>query len=294
MPDELSRQELAANYGFALAFMESDPDLKKLFRQATRHTWTSAMFVAKLRDTKWFKKHSASVRNAIMQETADPATYKANIAQMTSTVKDAWGRMFGGANFNAKQMRAWAETAHRMGWSEAQLVDQLTKGVDFQKLLTNKRLGGTAAETKGQIDQLVSAYGLTFGDRWKGTQLEKIMQGDDTVAGVKDRLRALAMQEYGAFADRIQGGESVQEIADPYVQQMADLLEINPYDLTLKDKTIQNALKQRTPDGKAAAMDLHTFADVVRKDNRWQYTDNAKKQVSTVASSLFKSFGLQA
>jgi hypothetical protein len=285
---------MAANYGFALAFMESSPELKKLFNQAVRGTWTADKFIAKLRDTKWFKHHSANVRNAIMQETSDPATYKANVDQMVATVRDTWGSMFGASGMSDKQLRSWAETAHRMGWSEAQLVDRMTQGLNYRKLLKSNALGGKAAEAKGQVDNLLANYGIDLGDKWKAAQLEKIMEGDDSIQGVQGRVRDLAMREYKAFADRIAAGETVSEIADPYVQKMASLLELNPHDVGLQDKMIQNALKQSTPDGKPAAMDLATFQDFVRKDKRWQYTDNAKKQVADVTENLLRSFGVLA
>jgi hypothetical protein len=294
VPDGIDRDEMAANYGFALAFMESNPELKKLFNNAVRQTWTADKFIARLRNTTWFKKHSANVRNAIMQETSDPATYKANVNQMYATVKDSWGSMFGGASMNNKQLRTWAETAHRMGWSEAQLVDRMTRGINYRKLLRSNALGGKAAEVKTQMNSLLANYGIDLGDNWKAKQLEKLMEGDDTVQGVQGRVQELAMREYKAFADRIQAGETVMEIADPYMQKMASLLELNPNDVALKDKMIQSALKQTSNDGKHAAMDLHTFEDFVRKDKRWQYTDNAKKQVGDVTESLLRSFGLLA
>lgn len=294
MPDGIDRDEMAASYGFALAFMESSPDLKKLFNQAVRQTWTADKFIAKLRATKWFKTHSANVRNAIMQETSDPATYKANVAQMTATVRDTWGGMFGTAQMSPKQLKAWAETAHRMGWSEAQLVDRMTRGVSYKKLLKSNSLGGKAAEAKGQLESLIANFGVDLGANWKAAQLEKIMEGDDSIQGVQGRVRDLAMREYKAFADRIAAGETVSEIADPYVQKMSALLELNPHDVGIQNQLIQKALKQKTPDGKPAAMDLADFQDFVRKDKRWQYTDNAKKQVSDVTESLLRSFGVLA
>ena len=49
-------------FGFALAFMNSNPELKHLFDQAVKHSWLAAEFIARLRGTKWFKHHSAAVR----------------------------------------------------------------------------------------------------------------------------------------------------------------------------------------------------------------------------------------
>ena len=292
--DGINQQQMAANYGFAMAFLNSDPELMALFNQAVKQTWDTNMFIAKLRNTKWFQKHSASVRNAIMQETSDPATYKQNVDQMFSTVQDSWGAMFGTEGMDPKQMRTWAETAYRMGWSQAQLMDHMSAGLNYRKLLRKNELGGKAAETSAQIDQLTGNYGVDLGNNWKAAQLEKIVEGSDTIGGVQDRVRQLAMNEYKAFADRISAGETVSEIADPYVQKMSSLLELAPGNIGLKDKMIQQALKQQTPDGKPAAMDLAAFADHVRSDKRWQYTDNAKQEVGNVTANLLRSFGILA
>lgn len=290
--DGINRRTMASRYGFALAFMESDPELKKLFNNAVRNTWAPEMFVARLRDTEWFKKNSANVRNAIMQETADPATYESNLQQMMATVQDTWGALFGEDGTNPKELKAWAETAHRMGWSEAQLIDRMTRGVDFQKTLTSDRIGGKAAEVKGQLDSLLSNYGLKMGDNWKASQLEKLVEGNDTVEGLRLRVQEMAMREYSGFADRIQGGETLMDIADPYMSKMADLLELNPHDVNLQNDLIQKALKQQAPDGKPAAMDLYSFEKEVRADQRWQYTKNARQEVSGVTEKLLRSFGV--
>lgn len=292
--DNWNRHQMAHDYGFALAFMESNPELKKLFNQAVKQSWDTNKFIAKLRDTKWFKHHSANVRNAIMQQTSDPATYKANVKAMQATVRDTWGQMFGKDMMDLKQIHQWAETAHRMGWSEAQLIDRMTAGIKWGKLLSSNALGGKAAEYDSQMGALIQNYGLDLGKKWRANQLEKLMEGNDTITGIQHRVRDLAMHEYKAFADRIAGGETVMDIAEPYMQKMADLLELNPNDIALKDKMIQAALKQTGPKGQHAAMDLHTFEDFVRRDKRWQYTDNAREQVTAITADLLRSFGLIA
>src|SRR5690348_14279210 len=150
--DTINQQKMANSYGFALAFMNSDPELKHLFAAAVKNTWDPSMFTAKLRNTKWFKTHSAAVRNAIVMKTSDPASYKAEVDKMFASVKDAWGHAYGDGTQPA-QLHAWAETAFRMGWSQEQLMDQMGQSVNFAAMLTNKNLGGTAAQTKSQLDE---------------------------------------------------------------------------------------------------------------------------------------------
>ena len=292
MVDRIERETMAAEFGFALSFMNSDPELKKLFNQAVAGSWDANRFIAKLRNTDWFQSHSASVRNAILQQTADPKTYQASVNQMFATVRDTYGSMFGTAMMDNKQMRAWAETAHRMGWSEAQLRDRLTNSMNFRKLMRQRQMGGAAAQTEQQIQSLETAYGVKLGKQWRARQLERVMKGDDTIDGVASRLREIAMREYQGWASQLASGQTIQDIAEPYIQRMADLLELNPADVEVFDNKIQAALKQRTKDGKPAAMDLNSFADEVRKDKRWQYTDNAREQMSSIVADLGRSFGL--
>lgn len=288
--DTLSSTQLASNYGFALAFMDSDPELKSLFGQAVKGGWDATMFQAKLRNTKWFKHHAANVRNAILMKTSDPATYKASVDAMYSKVKDAWGKTFG--DMHATQLHAWAETAFRMGWSEEQLMDRMGASINFTKAVQSGKLGGSAGEAKAQLKEFATQYGLDVGSGWMAGNLKRVVMGDDTLEGVQARVRSLAKQQYAAFADQIDAGRTVMEIADPYVQKYADLLELNPADVSLKDAKIQKALTMKNDQGHAVGQSLSDFADTVRSDARWQYTKNAKQQTADVTMNLLRSFGV--
>lgn len=289
--DGNKREQAARQYGFVMAFFDTDPELKKLFNKAVRQTLTPERFIAELRDTKWFKKNAVSVRNAIMQETADPATYKQRVSQMAATVRDTWGATFG-QTLPGNEARQWAETAYRLGWSEAQLMDHMTKSVNYKKMLRNKHLGGTAAEMKTRIEALGRAYGLNPGNKYIARQVEKIVEGRDTFEGTATRLKDWAKREYAAFAAEIDGGATIQDIAEPYIGRMTELLELNPESVHARENMIQKALKAKGKDGKPAALSLTDFDDMVRKDKRWQYTDNAREQAMNVTEGLLRDFGL--
>lgn len=289
---QIHQKEMAAEYGFALAFMNSDKELKSLFSQAVANTWTPDKFAAQLRGTKWFQTHSAAVRNAIVQKTADPQTWQSNLDKMQSTVRDQWGQLFGDAPVSDKTLNRWAATAQTMGWSQAQLVDHMADAVNWKAQISSSQLGGTAAQTKAQLEQLTNQYGVSFGSHWTNKQIEDVVRGDQTVSGLQEQVKALAKQTYGAFANQLDSGMTMQQIADPYVQKMSELLEVNPNSVSLKNGLLQKALTMRSQDGKPAAMSITDFANAVRQDPRWAYTDNAKQQVAGATMNLLQTWGL--
>lgn len=289
---EIDKKQLAQDYGFALAFLNSNPELKKLFNQAVRETWDASRFVARLRDTKWFKTTSASVRQAETLKTTDPETYKQRVDQMYATVKNTYGNLLGrGPGY--KRARALAESAFRHGWSEAELNDRIFSGVNFAQVMRRKDLGGEAAKNKQQIETLREQYGVALGDDWIAGQVGKILKGDGTLDGVANTVKRYAMREYSAFADAIEGGQTVAEIAEPYKQAQAELMEQNPADIGLRDWKIRQALVgKKDAKGRQEAMSLYDFADMVRRDPKWLKTDNAKEQMMSSAQGILRQFGL--
>ena len=80
-------------------------------------------------------------------------------------------------------------------------------------------------------------------------------------------------------------GVDLQTIYDPYKNLMANTLEINPETITLGDPTLRSAI---TPQGETS---LYDFARQLRKDNRWQYTNQARGEVSSAVQKVLQDFG---
>ena len=84
----------------------------------------------------------------------------------------------------------------------------------------------------------------------------------------------------------------VADVAAPYVQSMADILELNPSGIDLYDRTIRRALSHKNEKGEAVPLSISDFEDQLRQDKRWQYTDGAKNQMTEYAIELGKMFGV--
>ena len=292
---QLKMEELAADYGWSLAFLNSKPELKRLFKEAVKKTWSPERFVAELRDTDWFKNHSATARQFMVNRIVDPATWQSDLERTKAHTNNVWGSLFG-VQLGEKLQEKWAIRAMRNGWTDEQIADHIVQSVNFQKLMKRDTLGGSAAQTQGQIQQMAAAYGVHPGRGFMARNVERILAGADTIDGTMDRLKDMAKSRYRAFADEIEAGRTMDEIASPYVQTMAELLELNPEQLNVRSGLVQKALTNTAQgkDGKKfdRPLSITEFEDVVRKDSRWMRTQQANDQFEQLALNLATTWGL--
>jgi len=111
-----------------------------------------------------------------------------------------------------------------------------------------------------------------------GTSIDVIKNTNRQTArlGMPDRVAGLLDQ-----------GVDLDTIYAPYKKVMASVLELNPDSITLNDPTLRGAI------GPDREMTLYDFQRSLRKDPRWQYTDNAREEVSSAALKVLQDFGFQ-
>ena len=86
-------------------------------------------------------------------------------------------------------------------------------------------------------------------------------------------------------AKLIDQGVDLSTIYSPYKNIMASTLEINPQTISLDDPTLRSAI---TAD---AEIPIYEFERQLRNDNRWQYTNQAKEEVSNATRQILRDFG---
>ena len=65
------------------------------------------------------------------------------------------------------------------------------------------------------------------------------------------------------------------------------VLEVAPDSISLDDKTLRSAI------GPEKEMSLYDFQRTLRKDPRWQYTNNAREESSDAVLGVLRNFGFQ-
>ena len=292
----LDKKELASQYGWALATLKSNKELWGLFNRAVTKNLTPARFVAELRDTKWFKTQSESQRKYLVLKTSDPAQYKAVINQRMASLNNMWGQM--GGNIPSRQTLArLADQSLRFGWNDDEISERVSQSIDWKKQVYKNSVSGTGATNLLQLKKMASQYGLTLSNNLYANALESIAGNDNTLEGYQNHFKEMAKKRYSQFADELDSGLSMADVIEPYKQSMANILELNPNQIDLKDGQIRKMLSYKVPDKKGRGipgqMALTDFEDELRRDTRWQYTQNARDKGMSIANDLLTRWGLK-
>lgn len=284
---KLSMEELRAQYPWAAAIMDTDPQILGLFKEALKSDWSGDKFNAKLQATQWYQSHSASFREATALKQADPATWNQQLSSRVTYVQAQAQKV--GARISRQQAATLAEQAIFSGWDDAQ-VQQILGG--YITYSSGARLGGAAGETELQLKKLASANGVDYSDDFYLSAARQVATGDAMIEDWEAQIRETAAQTYKPWAAQIRNGMDVRDLASPYIRTMEQILEIPEWQISLKDPTLRKAIANVSPEGEMAVSPLWQFERELRRDSRWVGTKGAQNEITNVADNLLKAWGL--
>jgi hypothetical protein len=150
---------------------------------------------------------------------------------------------------------------------------------------------GPAGKYYTQIKNLAMNNGINLSDDAARTYADQIAAGTVDQNTVTNTLRESAASAFPKYADQIKAGLDLSTIADPYVQSMSKILELPSASIDLFNPTIRSALSYTMPDGSVGTKSLYDFETDLRKDPRWQYTQNAHQDVANSVQKVLQDFG---
>lgn len=283
----LSPEELAANYGWSIGFLDSNPELKKLFKDAVAGTWDTNKFQAELRNTKWWRTTSDTARQAQALKSSDPATYNANLAATKLQVQLLASEV--GAAVPTSQLDKIAESVINTGLDEDGIRNVLGQYVNFTKQGT---MTGEAGMHQYTMKQYAASMGVQISDQALKNQAALVVRKLATTQDFESQLREQAKSAYPAYAAQIDAGQTVADIASPYMQTMSQELGIPDTSITIQDPLIKSALNGLNADGKPTGKSLMDFTTSLRNDPRWNKTDNAINSAMSVGNKVLTDMGL--
>jgi hypothetical protein len=289
----LSRQEIAAMFGQAYVIMEEDPALKAWFIDfAKRYNESKGeikfeRFQLELNQQDWWKNKSANYIADRRKELENPTDYNEGLAADIATLRANANRI-GAVGIDDAILRNLVVSRRRLGLSEQQVIERLA---DFVAPVGGDFRGGAGA-IQSDLVQWARMNGLSLRESDVQDYVRRVTTGSTTVDDVKDDLRRTYLAGmYPAWSDKINEGMDPSSLFAPYRNTARQLLEID--DLDLNDPIMKRASQYVGPDGKPNQLPLYQFEQEVRKDPRWQYTDNAYSSYMNVGTDLLRMFGLR-
>jgi hypothetical protein len=175
-------------------------------------------------------------------------------------------------------------------------VRQTTQGLDAGQWITDKLQKLPEYAQRKEDKTIPSIQVLQETARNNGltllpSQIESYklrLQNGEKIETIQANIRATVANTMPDSVKKLMdSGNDLSEIYQPYRQSMAAILEI-PFDkIDLSDPTLTNAITDK------GNMTIFDFKKSLRKDARWQYTDNAREEVSNVALGVLRDFGFQ-
>jgi hypothetical protein len=129
---------------------------------------------------------------------------------------------------------------------------------------------------------LDTSFGSSIND-W----LQRLAKGE-SIETFKNTIRGAAKLGLpDKVANLLDQGLDLKDIYAPYRNVMASVLEVAPDSINLDDKTLRMAI------GPDKEMSIYDFQRTLRKDARWQYTNNAREEASDSVLKVLRDFGFQ-
>lgn len=275
-----------AQYGIVGQIVNAVPELRKILQDAITGGLSPDAFNAQIAASPWYHQNADTVRNYIFQQASDPATFSKNLQNQISHVTTMANSM--GLTVDANQ---WANASLMFGWSDEQLKSVIGSQGGLQHGAAGA-LVGDAAQTRMHLQQLAQDYGIPATDQWMDDATRQIAAGRDTIDGFTMVFRNQAKAAYPQFVSQIDQGMTLSQIADPYMATYAKTLEVPQSSVSLQDPAIRRALSiTDTKTGTQVSQPLWQFEQTLKKDPRYDYTDQAKTDAYSTLSQVGKDWG---
>jgi hypothetical protein len=308
---------IAEKYDLSEALFKNVDSLNKIYEQYVnpKSKMTDEEFIRRIQNDVWYKKNSKGIKQRFVQyynyqdlvktgqvDPAVPGTtqYEQDIESIVRSLEKRAVEIGSAAASNPTALRQAAENLYITNKEkDTTFVDDLLASSirAVAGTIGGKTTEGYSGEALKNYNELVKAArsnGFQLADIIPGgASVDQVLQGVATgkidVNRVIADARKMAAQGQPQYVrDLLAQGYNLDQVFKPYRTAMANVLEIgDPDQIDLNDPLLRSAITDK------GDMNLYDFKKQLKADSRWQYTENARQEVSTAALSVLRDFGFQ-
>jgi len=298
-----------------------DPKLGELLVKAVDENWDNEKFLSQAKLTTWWQKNAAPVRQRIIA--------KAKFDELRNAGQDVGNTEY--AMDTATIRRSVQARARQLGAQLAEpQLEQIVSKV-YNGFLENDSIAidsfiapyigkissivgtglpgagtamtgfsGQALQNYQTLQSIARANGLSLRDVLPGISavaaggdlesavLQKLATGELDINRIAQDARMIAATGQPEYVRNLLGqGYDLEQIYAPYRGVMASVLELNPEEIDLKELSGYGLFSDK------GESNIFDFKRALRKDSRWQYTEQAKSEVADSVLGVLRDFGFQ-
>lgn len=296
-----------------------DEELGNLLVKAVNESWDNDKFESALKLTNWVQKNSANLRKRIIArakynelraagEDVSKTEYAQDTASLRRSVQDRARRM-GSVLTNEQLDQVVGKIYDGFLDNDSVAIDRFIapyigkitsivgtglgtgggQATYTGEALTNYQELQRIAKSNGlKLEDILPKFSVPQGSTLENVVLQKLATGEIDPNAIAQTARQFAAQGQPEYVrGLLNQGYDLQQIYAPYRNVMASTLEVDADQIDLNDPTLRGAI---TNEGD---MNIYDFKKLLRKDSRWDTTENARQEVSSAVYSILRDFGFQ-
>ena len=302
----------AADFALPETLFKNIPSLNALLKKYVNTPgMTPDAFRKELRNDLWYKQNSKEIKERFVQyynyrdlqasgRAQGTTDYEMQIEKIVASLTKRAAKIGSAAASDPAALRKAAENLYITNRSEDEsFIDDFlaasirpiggtiggkgTQGYSGQALTNYQELVKTARSNGFQVSDIIP------GGANEQQVLQGIASGKLDINRIIQDARKLAAQGQPQYVrDLLAQGYNLDQVFAPYRQTMAAVLEIDdPNAIDLNDPLLRSAISDK------GDMNIYDFKKALRKDNRWQYTEQARQDVSSATLDILRDFGFQ-
>ena len=305
--------DIAERYGLSEALFKNIPSLKAIFEDYVnpKKKMTDDEFIRRIRNDVWYKKNSAGIKQRFVQyynyrdlqesgQETGTTQYEQDIESIVRSLEKRAVEIGSAAANDPIALRKAAENLYLTNKEDdtTYIDDFLASAIKPIAGMIGGRVtegySGAALQNYNALVKAARDNGFQVSDILPGgTNEQQVIQGIasgkiDINRVIADARKLAAQGQPQYVRDLLAQGYNLAQVFQPYRQTMATVLEIGDADqIDLNDPLLRSAITDK------GDMNLYDFKKALRQDSRWQYTEQAKSDVSTAALNVLRDFGFQ-
>ena len=313
--DRLSMAQLQAQFGITAAVINNDPSLLAALNRILGvdggpMITDPALMEAIVKGTSWYRDQTDTQRSYDYARATNPGQFAADLQKNASNIVKQYAAM--GLTISANQAIEYANNMMKQAiikdgkvvrfdqdYLNKLMADSIkfvkTNSIDGRVVYTG--LAGKLETMAGKLYSMARDYGFqqttsnaSF-DKWFEASMKGLVAGTLNPEDVDNDLQARAKSFAPGLAKFIDQGQTLREAADPWLKAVADTWEMDIDQVDLNDDYVQRAINMQDEKGNFTTMNLYDTKKLARRSAKWDTTQTAKEEKTSIASRILKDFG---